>query len=437
MKSAAWRMFKALLPLLFFLLLPWLPVASSNGASSGAAVAEAVPATSLPNADPLSLFAGDDDNQYLVLHIGRLGLANRLRTIADWYAVARRCKRVLLVAWTVTNDCNIAFSELFEAVPRGLKVTSLTTMETPESIEQAISTMNRTTITALLDKNSALWAYPGKFMFMLSDSFLQLREQVVVVNYTGVVSVEGTPCQLYLAQRSAFYRSLMPVAKARQFVDDLMDAYFGSYLPVAVHVRAHDPNFDWAVVPPHSGGKAVEFGDGAPLELFAHYMQLIQRHMHDPVRNQSLVRFLVVSNEPSAKQALLNRFGLSVVTMAGDLRRSHRDGMYFAFIEWLAVSRCELVLNVMGSSFAEEAAQVHGKDLVSLWANRAIVVNQPSLPFCSHLLYLFCYGQSVSELEYVEGTHDSRTIKSKAFSGVPSAILQHWGLPKVFRPSSE
>ena len=52
-------------------------------------------------------------NKYLLLLVPKLGLANRLRSIADWYAIAISSGRTLLVNWEVSRECNARFSDFF------------------------------------------------------------------------------------------------------------------------------------------------------------------------------------------------------------------------------------------------------------------------------------------------------------------------------------
>lgn len=42
-----------------------------------------------------------EEDRYIILAIDGYGLANRFRTIADWYLVAIATKRTLLVSWKV------------------------------------------------------------------------------------------------------------------------------------------------------------------------------------------------------------------------------------------------------------------------------------------------------------------------------------------------
>lgn len=74
----------------------------------------------------------DFEEKYLIVVLTRLGLANRLRTLSDWYNIALIQNRTMLVNWVPTLDCNAYFTDLFEvgSLPRfksSSKVTILTT----------------------------------------------------------------------------------------------------------------------------------------------------------------------------------------------------------------------------------------------------------------------------------------------------------------------
>ena len=58
------------------------------------------------------------DERFIIAKVSRLGLANRLRTLADWYNIAVAHNRTLLVNWIPAADCNIMLSELFDSGPK-------------------------------------------------------------------------------------------------------------------------------------------------------------------------------------------------------------------------------------------------------------------------------------------------------------------------------
>ena len=67
-----------------------------------------------------SLFfdGADMDERFIIAKVSRLGLANRLRTLADWYNIAVVHNRTLLVNWIPAGDCNVMLTELFESGPK-------------------------------------------------------------------------------------------------------------------------------------------------------------------------------------------------------------------------------------------------------------------------------------------------------------------------------
>jgi len=66
-----------------------------------------------------TFFDGADfEEKYLIVVLTRLGLANRLRTLSDWYNIAIIQNRTMLVNWIPSLDCNVHFTDLFEVGSR-------------------------------------------------------------------------------------------------------------------------------------------------------------------------------------------------------------------------------------------------------------------------------------------------------------------------------
>ena len=57
------------------------------------------------------------EERFIVVRVSRLGLANRLRTLADWYNIAVTQNRTLVVNWIPAVDCNVMLTDLFESEP--------------------------------------------------------------------------------------------------------------------------------------------------------------------------------------------------------------------------------------------------------------------------------------------------------------------------------
>jgi hypothetical protein len=79
----------------------------------------------------------------------------------------------------------------------------------------------------------------------------------------------------------------------------------------------------------------------------------------------------VASNFPDAKTHMQHRFKDSIAIF-GDERRNSVEGVQFALLEFLLLSRTALLIHTLGSTFAEEAAQVNLRPLVGIFAGRLL-----------------------------------------------------------------
>ena len=122
-----------------------------------------------------SLQSTTNKKRYLILAIGRLGLANRLRSIADWYHIAALSDRTLLVVWLATSDCNILFTDLFESVPERMKIIPLQLPLDPTEATRFLADVARAeNVTSLVLDENEMWA-EGRQSFILD------RKQVMSV----------------------------------------------------------------------------------------------------------------------------------------------------------------------------------------------------------------------------------------------------------------
>ena len=107
--------------------------------------------------------------------------------------------------------------------------------------------------------------------------------------------------------------------------------------------------FDWEVVPPAPGQNTAQpFGGGATLGHFESNMAKLSEHF-----GADRVRFFVASNDPEAKRYMQGKFK-GTIAIFGDDNRSSVDGMQFALIEFLLLSKTSLILHTFGSTFAME-----------------------------------------------------------------------------------
>ena len=370
--------------------------------------------------EPQPQQSSSQPQRYLVLVLHRLGLANRLRSVADWYQVAILSNRVLIVDWHATSDCNATFTDLFESAPDRLKVLPyILPLDPTDAIASLEATAREENVTYItLDKDS---------MFSRGhDSFILRRDEVmsdagiVFTSYDGVLALDGVKCQQYLSMRSDLLSALVPVKEARLLANEVIDTYFRDKIMIGVHYRAHDRSQDWEVVPPLDGQtSAVPFGVGATLQDFQRYMSDIETAFTTKstvgegdaavVVSSKASRFFIASNSQEAKEFFAMTFKDSVF-MAGDYSRSSKEGIHFALLEWLLLSRSALIMNTYGSSYAMEAAQVHLRPLVGIWGGVAVHHTDIRLPFCGHMLYMKEFSNKATDTVYTEGTKDRREV---------------------------
>ena len=391
----------------FFSLLLLLVAGQMLSTTSNIPETEQLPASSSPQ-------------RYLVIVLNRLGLANRLRSTADWYQIAILSNRVLIVSWHPTADCNATFTDLFESAPDRLKVLPymlpLDPIDAIASLEATAREENVTYIT--LDKDNMFAR--GRDSFILRRDEVMSDAGIVITSYDGVLALDGVKCQQYLTMRSDLLSALVPVKEARTLANEVIDTYFRDKVMIGVHYRAHDRSQDWEVVPPLDGQtSAVPFGVGATLQDFQRYMSDIEAAFTTNstigdddaavVVSNKASRFFLASNSQEAKEFFAMTFKDSVF-MAGDYSRSSKEGIHFALLEWLLLSRSALIINTYGSSYAMEAAQVNLRPLVGIWGGKAVHHTDIRLPFCGHMLYMKEFSNKATDTVYTEGTKDRREV---------------------------
>jgi len=375
-------------------------------------------------------FGERDDKRYLVLLVHRLGLANRLRTIADWYAIARLSDRTLLVSWKPTEDCNVKFTDLYESGPPEffLLAEPLPDGETGLRLIEEISVKHNVSHHILYD-DQQMWAKPLT-SFVLARDVVMSADQLVATQYDGILTLEDVPCQYYTYAHKAFLQALRPKQEYEDSVRQIFTTYFRDVnaLPVGVHLRMHDPAQDWEIVPPRVGEtEAQAFGVGAGVEEFVAVMRRIEAHFARLTPQREIatgVRFFVASNHLPSKTALLQHFPQAVsLTLAGEAlrqdggegafaQRSSFAGMEHAFLEFLLMARMALVVHTHSSTFALEAARQGDAAALGVWHGKHVLAYSPqaSLPYCGQLQYAKAYMKNKRVVTIFEGTFDHRAV---------------------------
>jgi hypothetical protein len=166
--------------------------------------------------------------RYLILHLERLGLANRLRSLADWYHIAGLSNRRLLLSWVPTAECNVTFDGLFEDGPSDFDVLSSPfPIGNFEAISAAsiLATHSHLSFETLLTHDTLSRAEVNYF-FDHSERFLLFQQiDVIFTNFDAPIVLPGTPCPAHLTMRSSFYSSLIPISEIRSTVKEIHSNY--------------------------------------------------------------------------------------------------------------------------------------------------------------------------------------------------------------------
>lgn len=398
------------------------------------------------------------NERYIVLIIDMFGLANRLRAIADWYVVAKLSNRKLVLSWRATPECNASFSDLFESWPEPLELLSLPLPYSDAGLAFLQASAQHRNVSYYLhdafhenhsDPNM-LWRRPNTFL-LRRDLVFSNRYQAIFTNYNGVLMLEDMPCQLYKQMRGRFLSSLVPVEEIRITVDNMYMEYFADRIFVGVHIRVHDNHYDWEVVPPVDGsGVALKLGDGVSTEHFAQVIQRISNHFATTKATVSnlksedgnvteigkkWVRFLVASNRDSVKDEVMKFFGDEVMALRGVVARDSVEGIRYALIEWLLLSRARLLVHTYGSSFAVEAGALRETPTLSILSQFAVFRESRFQPFCGDNQVADALMVDPTEVLVREGTMDERMVASTTITLQPCDALRDWGLENNPNPN--
>lgn len=352
----------------------------------------------------------DKDKRYIILQITRLGLANRLRSVADWYVIGRLTNRDLLVSWEPTIECNISFNELFDDGPPGL---SLLPIFLPQGGgEKLISDMAKTINSTYFNMDSLSGDKKFNEFFVDIKEVESLNFNIIYTSYDGIKCSNKIKSQQYMYMRSNFYQQLRPNPFIIENINHIINSYFSNNIMIGVHIRMYDPKFDWEIVPPRNGlHKASAFGDGASVEDFKSILNQIKTQFTIEVNDKPLTncRFLIASNSESIKKYFLHEFPGSIA-ISGEQKRESRDGITLALLEFLLLSKSALIINTYGSSFAVEAAAIHMRPLVGLWDSQLLYYNDIRLPYGGHIHFAVASGLG-EKYSYHEGTFENREVE--------------------------
>lgn len=364
-----------------------------------------------------ALAVGSD--RAIVLYVPALGLANRLRIVASAILAAEDLGAQLHVYWPRSIGCNASATDLFARIPFRLYAGSISLLHTFVKHEPNDVVCSDGDTFAIATTN-------GIRLPEGTESAMRARSLVVLTS-TGQFARHNVTCLEYFERKRRVYQHF--VESARLDLTQARRALGLDRLWIGLHVRRYDTRHDWPVVPPQDDSQlSVTFNDVASLALHLDTAaSVLSKHAG--------ARVFIASNDANAKLQALARFSDRAVTLSHDLHRDSPAGVRAAFLEWLILAECALVLHTFGSSFGEEAAVLRlapsvrirqGGHLLGLDLSRGGSCNHPLFQNADdrHQRALRCY-------------HDPR-LSHRQVCAAPltrqrcDAFERAWGLSDVF-----
>lgn len=361
------------------------------------------------------------------------------------------CKNITNLLLKPSPDCNTSFTDLFESGPEGFHILPVIIPDNDEGKQM---------VQSMAEENKLSFGFldsADREDVILSHDLVMSSTDVLLTFYDGESVLRGVPCQYYLQKKSAFLSALVPIKEAQDLLLDIEKQYFTDRIMIGVHVRMHDPQFDWRVVPPFarktdeqesSSNKqqnqpiktAMSFDEGATVDDFKRVMDGVENKFSLRNKNGEVTRrfhrFYLASNSEAVKQHFLSQFP-DILTISGDYERHTPSGMYFALIEWLLLSRAALVINTYGSSYGAVAASVHQVPVVGIWGDVNIHHSNPLLPYCGIMQFIKAYGNQGYQEQYLETTVDNRIVNGRVIPLVSCNHLQEWGISDMYCSSND
>lgn len=256
------------------------------------------------------------------LHIiPRLGLCNRLRAIASGVEVGRRLGARTVVHWNRVDNFYARFGELFEPVTvEGVQV------EEVRGLLNAIPKRHNAFLPKLLQ-----WVRYGQVIYLHScDKDVPLLPRIRPVRHVLVVSAYSVGPHYPMTQ---LFR---PIALLREQVE-ACTARFGART-IGLHIRGTDH----------------------PLSRVHSTVDKFIGRIDAEIATDPEVTFFLATDETSARQTLVDRYGQRIIWRENVLNRTSVEGIQDAVVDLFCLCRTSQIVGSYGSSFSEIAAELGG-----------------------------------------------------------------------------
>lgn len=262
----------------------------------------------------------------MITFVPKAGLGNRMRGIASAYRLAKSINEQLNILWIDNHECNCSIYELFD-LPKEIGIKHIPWIPVPLSARMHL-------------QNGIRKYYQSRNEIVLLDEDLWDMEATFIRGLKGhrvyIESAAGWDCE----EENSF-----DIFRISERIITNVDSYIQKNglmhgQMVGVHIRRTDMD----------GAK-----EKSPREAFE---SVIERE----IQNNSSVQIYLASDDKSEKEYFVNRFGKNrIFTQNKNMNREKPEGIEFALMEVVLLSRCDRIYGTKGSSFSNLASALGKK----------------------------------------------------------------------------
>lgn len=259
------------------------------------------------------------------------GLCNRMRAIATCLHLAELSDRKLKIVWHNNSDLAADYSDLFQAMPEGIRIIN------PGSIEYKLK-----------------WELPRRRNLYMSRLYQTMRftktfsdaaglgsvyddrafRDEIVSTHGDILVISGLAIGGF--DKEVFRKIFIPSDKVKSLIDTKIQDFDEN--TIGVHIRRTDNH--------HSIRQS-------PLELFI-------TEMTERIEANNKINFFVASDDAEVLHIISEKFGRRVKCGDDKASRSTHEGMLHATADLWALSSTQEILGSYYSSFTDTAALIGG-----------------------------------------------------------------------------
>ncbi|UBM58908.1 hypothetical protein LAG90_19095 [Marinilongibacter aquaticus] len=265
----------------------------------------------------------DTETSITVVPFG--GLGNRMRAIQSAIELKSTLKisSTLSICWLEKSELNAPFFSLFQSIGTAFRLVS--------GLQYFL--FLKLLKHVFVNQYSAVYRFllsPFYDLILLDEDLKSENPEYIHQRCVGKKRILIATC--YKFQAFENFDNFMPSVQVKERLHAM-------HLPkglVGVHIRRTDH---------------LEIIRESALGMFENEMKAL-------LEKESETQFYLATDEKEVKERLIEQFGNNVLTQAIELNRASPDGVLGAWLDILALSRCEKIICNLKSSFAETALMI-------------------------------------------------------------------------------